>query len=406
MKLFCLLIATACATQPMLYNHYVQALSAIPNRSKNANFLIVINPNAPKPLTQLLAILFSTTVTAPSQLIVCDIYSVSDFQAVSVWIDMQNNSGIEPLRNILAKQRYVSSIEAINQYKATGSESIGVQVGAPWNLVRLSQRFLPLNFNPLRYLYLAGVGADVDIYVVDSGIDIAHPEFEGRARFGASFVDGQSGDGFGHGTHVAGIISSKTFGVCKGAHLIAVKVLDDNGNGSTVSVLGGLSWISRSIRNGRKSIVNLSLSGPRSPAMNQAIDSLSALNVAIVTAAGNGNQNACTVSPSSATTALTVAASTNADTRLLQPASNYGPCVKIIAPGSFVTSAWPGGGSASMSGTSMAAPHMSGAIAEFWSGKNIAVTKIILAIQEFATQDILASFPEATPNLLLYTGPR
>lgn len=227
----------------------------------------------------------------------------------------------------------------------------------PWNLARIQQDKAT---STKSYGYDPTVEA-VDIFVVDSFIDTKHAEFEGRARLGFKNIEGSKNQ---HGTHVASTIAGANFGVAKNANIISVQVLDDNGRGQWSGLLEGLSYISKSERTYAKSIiVNMSIGGSLSEVVNKAVGLLYKQGIIVVVAAGNSNTNACETSPAGAVGAIAVASSSRTDS--FSSFSNYGNCVSIIAPGEDIKAAIPGGGYAIMTGTSMAAPHVSGVLANF-----------------------------------------
>lgn len=188
-----------------------------------------------------------------------------------------------------------------------------------------------------RYTFPDAAGEGVDAYVIDTGILTSHPDFGGRATFGASFTgESGQGDNNGHGTHVAGTIGSNTFGVAKKVNLIAVRVLAGKGGGATSGVVAGINWVAQNARRtGRKSVANMSLGGGVSSAIDRAARALINSGVALAVAAGNSAKDACTGSPSRVREAMTVAAS-DVNMRFAS-FSEFGACVDIIAPGKFIT---------------------------------------------------------------------
>lgn len=226
----------------------------------------------------------------------------------------------------------------------------------------------------MHYVYPSNSGAGVTVYVIDGGVNVKHNEFEGRAKWGKTFVkDEGHTDLKGHGTHVAGTIASRRYGVAKKASIIAVKTHNAQGRGATSRDIAGVEWAVNDARRlnskrGHKGTVfNLSLGGGRSRAMEDVVNNAVRAGMHVVTAAGNDNVDACTHSPASASLPITVAASTKDDT--LAGYSNYGRCVDVIAPGSAVLSTGINGrdSTAIKSGTSMATPHVSGLVAHFLS---------------------------------------
>lgn len=238
--------------------------------------------------------------------------------------------------------------------------------GIPWGLSRLDQPDLPLDriFNPQNLW-----GKDVLIFILDTGVR-EHSDLVGRLESGANCLSrscqrGNSKDVDGHGTHVAGTAAGSCYGVAKGATIVPVKVLGDNGSGSNSGVLAGIQWAIQQTKNSKKrGVINLSLGGPYSSAFNSAIKEATDAGLVVAVAAGNDNAaDACSRSPASAPSAITAAASTSSDRAA--SFSNVGKCVDIWAPGYRIASANVNDfdGYAVLSGTSMATPHVAGAAA-------------------------------------------
>ena len=278
----------------------------------------------------------------------------------------------------------------------------GTQGCATWGLDRTDQFDLPLDqlFTP------AGTGSGVTAYIVDTGLLATHTEFNGRTATGwnttASPANTSTNDCHGHGTHVAGTVAGTTYGIAKSATIIAVKVLDCWGSGTTSGVIAGLDWIVTHHASGVPAVANMSLGGGKSTAMNTAVANVVADGVTVAVAAGNETQDACNVSPASETTAITVGATTSSDA--LASYSNYGSCVDILAPGSSITSAGISSNTsvATMSGTSMASPHVAGAAAVYL-GLNTTKTpaEVVAALTAAATADRITGVL-GSPNKLLY----
>lgn len=296
----------------------------------------------------------------------------------------------------LQKRGNVLSIEKDQEF------SIQIEQSDPtWGLNRIDQRDLPLDTN---YSYNSE-GQSIDVYVIDTGILSLHNEFTGRFKAGSNFVKDSRGteDCNGHGTHVAGTIAGTRYGVAKKASVIPVRVLNCRGSGSNSDIIAGIDWIIER-NNISTSIANLSLGGATSNLLDQAVNKLIADGVNVVVAAGNSSANACNYSPARVPNAITVAASNNSDQ--LASFSNFGSCVDIIAPGEKITSAWissrkcPSNCINTISGTSMAAPHVAGAVARLLSANKSANSVLVNA-----SDGKVSGLPSGTPNKLLYLDP-
>lgn len=232
-----------------------------------------------------------------------------------------------------------------------------VQNNPTWGLDRIDEASLPMDS---QYQYDA-TGSGVNVYVIDTGILRSHSNFGNRVSSGIDFVDSDynANDCNGHGTHVAGTIGSSTYGVAKGVALTGVRVLDCNGSGTNAGVIAGVDWVASNAV--LPAVANMSLGGGSSTALDNSVRNAINSGVTFVVAAGNENSNACVGSPNRVGPALTVAASTSSDSR--SSFSNWGSCVDLFAPGSSITSTWSNGGTNTISGTSMAAPHVAGVAA-------------------------------------------
>lgn len=273
------------------------------------------------------------------------------------------------------------------------------QSNPPWGLDRIDQRNLPLNA-----IYTFNwTGSGVRAYVIDTGIRTAHGQFGGRASNVFDAFGGSGADCNGHGTHVAGTIGGSTYGVAKSAMLRGVRVLDCNGSGSNSGVIAGVDWVR--LNHIAPAVANMSLGGGASSALDTAVNNLHNANVTIAVAAGNDNgANACNVSPARAANAITVGSTTQSDAR--SSFSNIGTCLDIFAPGSGILSAWwtSNTATATLSGTSMASPHVAGAAALYkQANPSASSTTIRNALVNNATTGVLSNVGTGSPNRLLYT---
>lgn len=318
-------------------------------------------------------------------------------------------------------------VEFVERDSVVHASSVDTQNNAPWGLARISHRErLNLgNFN--KYLFDKDAGKGVTAYVIDTGINVNHVEFDGRAKWGKTIpLNDVDADGNGHGTHCAGTIASEHYGIAKKANVVAVKVLKSDGSGTMSDVIRGVEFAAQShlkeAKENKKfkgSTANMSLGGGKSPALDLAVDAAVTAGIHFAVAAGNENQDACNTSPASSEKAITVGASTLSDDRAYF--SNWGKCVDIFAPGLNILSTYTGDNNretATLSGTSMASPHVAGLLtyflslqpehdSEFYDASKKPVTPAQLKkkLIAFSTKDVLSDLPDSdTPNLLIYNG--
>jgi hypothetical protein len=283
----------------------------------------------------------------------------------------------------------------------------GVQSPAPWWLDRIDQRTATLD-NAYNW---PSSGAGVTVYILDSGIRITHQDFEGRASYGYDFVSNTTtaSDCNGHGTHIAGSVGGRLYGVAKGASLVSVRVLDCNGAGTTSNIIAALDWVARN--HVSPAIANLSLSGPYSATLNQAIANTIASGVTVTVAAGDGGAtgyDACQYSPASAAGAITTGAmSTQMGLDAQGSYSNAGPCVDLFAPGYQITSDWYTSDAANwlLTGTSPSSALVAGASALYLAANPSATpSQVAAGVVAASTTNVLAGLGAGSPNRLLYTG--
>ncbi|MFC8784638.1 S8 family peptidase [Streptomyces nigra] len=353
--------------------------------------------------------------------------AVADSYIVTLKAD-QARSGSKSARALV--ERYGAGIErtyrkALNGYEVEASEAEakrlaadpavasvvqnrtfhveGTQPSPPsWGLDRIDQKNLPLNSS---YTYPDSAGQDVTAYVIDTGVRITHSDFGGRASYGYDAIDNDNTaqDGHGHGTHVAGTVAGSSYGVAKKAKIVGVRVLNNSGSGTTAQVVAGIDWVAQNAV--KPAVANMSLGGGADSALDTAVRNAIASGVTFAVAAGNESTDASTRSPARVAEAITVGATTSTDARASY--SNYGSALDLFAPGSSITSAWNSGDSATntISGTSMATPHVAGAAALYLADNPTATpAQVASALTAAATSGVVTSPGTGSPNRLLYVG--
>lgn len=322
----------------------------------------------------------------------------------------------EDLVQLIQKSDLIKYIE--KETKVTINE-FDVQKDATWGLARLSQRE---TFDSSTYKYDNEGGEGVTAYVIDTGIKVGHDEFEGRATWGKSVAfPNLEVDGNGHGTHCAGIIGSKTYGVAKKVDLVAVSVMNLLGSGLTSDIIKGIEFVvndhkakvASKSRGFKGSVINMSLGGPKQDTLDLAINAATTAGIHVAVAAGNDNADACEYSPAKAIGPISVGASNVQDSKA--SFSNWGACVDIFAPGEDIVSTYIFGDTTSMSGTSMASPHIAGLLAYYLSlqpdiGSEYSTGLLDPAILKekiikFGTKGVIKDIEDAaTPNILAFNG--
>ncbi len=296
----------------------------------------------------------------------------------------------------LATDPSVDYVQRNGIYHATGT-----QTNPPsWGLDRIDQRNLPLNSS---YTYPT-TASNVHAYIIDTGILFTHTDFGGRATSGYDAIDGGTADDCnGHGTHVSGTVGGTSYGVAKGVSLVGVRVLDCSGSGTTAQVVAGIDWVTGHAI--KPAVANMSLGGGADSTLDAAVSNSIAAGITYAIAAGNDNANACNDSPARVAAAITVGATTSTDARASY--SNYGTCLDIFAPGSSIKSDWYTSTTATntISGTSMATPHVTGAAALVASANpSYTPQQVRDNLVNNATTGVVTSPGTGSPNRLLYVG--
>lgn len=310
------------------------------------------------------------------------------------------------LRGFAAKANKGALVKLLNDPNVDFVEEDGwsypsvTQSGATWGIDRVDQASRPLNGT---YIYDTGAPS-VRVYVIDTGILASHSQFGGRVVGGATAIsDGRgSSDCNGHGTHVSGTIGGSTYGIAKSVTLVPVRVFGCTGGAANSTIIAGMDWVRTN--HVKPAVVNMSLGGPAASAIDTAANNLINAGVTVVVAAGNDNQNACNFSPARVANAITVGSTTSTDAR--SSFSNFGTCLDLFAPGSSIKSAWWTSNTATntISGTSMASPHVAGAAALVLQGSpSASPASVRNTLVNKASLNKLSGIGSGSPNRLLFT---
>lgn len=318
------------------------------------------------------------------------------------------NSKIDALKATFGEE--VAFVESNGQVWPDGESSLrrspatecSMQPGATWGITRTSTVH---NDKNSFYSYESGCHAwpreaqcNVNVYVIDTGIRTTHSEFQGRAVFGADMwhETPMKTDLRGHGTHVAGTIGGRLYGVAKDVNLISVNIFPTSGSGTKAVTISGIEWAVNDAKStGKRSLINMSVGGSKDEVQNAAVDAASAAGVPCIISSGNDNADSCLKSPASAATAITVDSTTSDDAR--SSFSNFGACSDIAAPGSAITAAWINADTAinTISGTSMACPHVAGIAARLVGGAHYTASELKAKLMSMATPGIVQEYPSA-----------
>jgi len=301
------------------------------------------------------------------------------------------------------RARALANHPEVDYVEEDGIVNVGAtQTSATWGLDRIDQRDMPLNSS---YTYnFTGLG--VKAYIIDTGVLSNHAEFGGRVIAGYTAISDGGGttDCNGHGTHVAGTVGGSTYGVAKNVTIVPVRVLDCAGSGTNAGVIAGVDWVTANHAANEKAVANMSLGGGASAALDTAVKNSITDGVTYAVASGNSNVDACNSSPARVLEAITVNSSTNTDAR--SSFSNFGTCTDIFAPGSSITSAWYTSTTATntISGTSMASPHVAGAVALYLEQNGYqSPSTVAAALYNSSTPNKITSAGTGSPNRLLYS---
>jgi len=323
------------------------------------------------------------------------VYNINnEFKGFSAKLD---DSSLQQLQDDpLVKELYADITVSIDANSCGSSQANPVS----WGLGRTSS--WGSDYRTAYFYDSNTAGFGVDVYVIDTGVLTTHPDFGGRATLGVNYAGGSATDQNGHGTHCAGTVGGTNSGIAKWSSIIAVKVLGADGSGSLANVIAGVNWVANRPTT-RPGVGSMSLGSTYNAAVNNAVAATVSAGYTMVVAAGNSNANACNYSPASTASAISVGATTESDSR--SSFSNWGNCVHIFAPGSNIYSAYLGNSYATLSGTSMACPHVAGQAAVILSqNPNLSPAQVKSQILNQGQKNLLGGVGTGSPNNLLYNG--
>ena len=367
-------------------------------------FLIVLHP----PATKGSNFIYATKVASKIAAISSKITIMNSFTALRAPILHVKTSDESVMSQLFA----ISEIDSIDvemvqhMIEQCSSQTTGSRI---WGLSRVSSVTMP-DYGSATYSYGSTDGQGVYVYVLDTGVRRTHNDFGGRTENGQSFVGSDptdTGDRNGHGTHCSCTVLGTEYGVSKGATVVAVKVLSDLGFGSTTGIVAGINYMVDDVASrGIRGVGSMSLGGGANTAIDSAVNSADAADIPVAVAAGNSNADACNSSPARASGAITVGSTDNTDT--LSSFSNWGTCVNILAPGSSILSCGITSDTATdtLSGTSMACPHVAGLIANYLSANpNASSAQVRSYLDSSSSKDqINLRGNDNTPNFLMYSS--
>lgn len=370
-----------------------------PNRVAG-EFLVVLKPAA----TQAVNVQYAKSVAAKISAISSKINVVKSFTSLKhpmLFVRTSDESVMSQLFQ-LQEVKFIESNLYEKMINDCGSQQTTNEI---WGLSRVGSRAMPDPYSSATYSYTPEDGNSVKVYVLDTSVRTTHNDFGGRAVFGYNAVgDNQNDDRNGHGTHCAGTVAGTLYGVAKQASIVAIKVLNDYGFGSTAGIIEGIEWMVQDVGQGA-GVGSMSLGGGANAAMDQAVNDADAAGVPVVVAAGNSDADACLSSPARAEGAITVGSTDISDG--LSSFSNWGTCVSILAPGSNIKSAWIDNddSTANLSGTSMACPHVAGEVAAIRSANpSLLPAQVKAVLYESATIDAIdLRGTSGTPNVFQYS---